>query len=249
MTLKQRDRGAEKAGLAKIVAAGGSGFKPPEKGYVFVGPDRLVGVDMEYMIGDRTSDFSGEVEVGMVGEVQWGELIGISFGFNRINVVAGDRIDDGDVHRAWIALLAVRAAIGKAHGDRAVCSIHRRGDPDFFVEALEAAVQMVRRIVARELIGFSFKIDAGSCNTARHAPRDGSEVRVACQVRIEIVESENDIGHVAIAIGCEQPGDDAPVRDDFEHEAASSIQRPFLDRLSSRGETEGPWVHRVSHVL
>jgi hypothetical protein len=111
---QQRDRDAQSAGLTKISYMADHGSKPTQKSHVLVDQDGLIGMDLEFMIGDGTSGFSGEVEVGVVGEIEGRRPVRNSLGFNDENIIAGDRIDDGDIHGARVALFAVRGAVCEA---------------------------------------------------------------------------------------------------------------------------------------
>ncbi len=67
-------------------------------------------------------------------------------------VVLGQRIDHRDIDVAGVALLAIAAEVAQLHARPIGGFVFLRA-PDLAVEAVRAAVQVVRAIVARKLIG------------------------------------------------------------------------------------------------
>src|SRR5580704_16897961 len=119
--------------------------------------------------------------------------------------------------------------------------------PKLLVESFNPAVQMVGRIVPCQLVCFAIERESGARNAARHAARDGAEIRMAAEVRVEVVESQHHIACDSVTAGREQARHNAAVRDGFELEAAAASERPRLHRLTGGQHSKCPRAYWGSH--
>jgi hypothetical protein len=138
--------------------------------------DEAAGGDAEPVAEHVAAALAGEVEVGVLGRVEDRRRVG------RRRVVdpqrlAGQGVGDGDVEGAGVAFLAVRAAVGEADGG-AVAARRLRGRPDALVEPRVPAVEVVRPVVAGELVGAAVEGEAASvmrlAKRPARAPKKGS---------------------------------------------------------------------------
>src|SRR5262249_32009523 len=72
---------------------------------------------------------------------------------------------------------------------------------------------------------------------------DATEVRVALEVAVEVVEAEDDVGELAVAVGDVQLGDDAAVVGDLDRHAFGVGEYVQLDRRTLGGLAEMCHLH------
>jgi hypothetical protein len=114
VALKQkRNRSTEITRQAKIVFSPIDRSDLSKKGHAFVREDKLVGMDLEFMIGDGAGSFPGKVEIRVLSKAKRGRPIANSIGFDQENIALRNTISNGHVHYAWVTLLAIAASISK----------------------------------------------------------------------------------------------------------------------------------------
>ncbi len=114
-------------------------------------------------------------------------------------VAVRERVGDLGDERAGVALVAVGARERQLEPD-VVPVLEGRRRPDVLVEADRAAVERVRRIVDREVIGDPVERERAPGDAVRVAAGDAAEVRAALDVVVEVVEAERDVRAVAVAV-------------------------------------------------
>jgi hypothetical protein len=83
MMLKQAgDRIAERAKLGKVIASPNHRSYAPKRGHSLVGKNKLIGMDLELVICDRTGAFSSQVEVRVHRQAEGCRSIANSIGLD-----------------------------------------------------------------------------------------------------------------------------------------------------------------------
>ena len=177
-----------------------------------------VGVDPQLVVFDRARALAREVEVGVVGQVHHGRLVGGGRVVHLQPVAIVERVDDGHRQPAGEPALAVRAHARELHAD-ARARPHRFTRPHVLVEALEAAVQRVRPVVGVERVGDAVEREPRAADAVAVAADDRAEVRVRrrvgrARVAGDRVEAERDVRLAPAPVGHDQLLDDAAVGED-----------------------------------
>ena len=130
-----------------------------------------VGVHGDQCVKDVA--FSGEIEIGMIGEI--GNGVGVAHSvIDNGQRAAAQREGDRQRQCAGIALLAVRGNTACAQLRRvAVC---RRHVPHLFVKPDVAAVQVVGAVVFRQRIGLAVQGEFAVLNAVGIASDGGTEI-------------------------------------------------------------------------
>ena len=115
-----------------------------------------------------------------------------------ISSLASFNSTDADIERARVTFFVMRADTLERHR---VAARHFPRAPHFFVEADQAAMQMVRAVVDGESIFSAIDREAPIGDPVRIAADDRAEVWVIGQVTTDRVEAEDDVGGRAVAIG------------------------------------------------
>ena len=112
--------------------------------------DRRVvgGHQLQLVVVGAAGALAGEVEVGVVGQVDDRRRVGRRVVVDPQLVVVGQGVGDLDLERAGVALLAVRAGVAEPQADAVAVGDLAR-PPRRLVEALLAAVQVVGAVVER----------------------------------------------------------------------------------------------------
>ena len=185
-------------------------------------------VQREHVAEDVAFALAGEIEVGVIGEVDDGVFVG-GRGVIDFEFAACERVADDSGERAGIACFAGFADVGEFDAAGNFFAL-----PNLIVEAVRAAVQRVGRIVDRQIVGFAVERelafgDAVAVASDQRAEEGAALLCVAvADVAVEIVKAENDVGGVAVAIGRLERDDDAAIGDDGGFDASVG-QRVRLD--------------------
>ncbi len=174
---------------------------------------------------------AGKVEVVVVAEVDHRRAIGGGLVVDPPGAAGAQRVGDECLDPARKAFLAVLAHVAQRDGrtaERRVVLARRCDLPQPLAEALDAAVQRVVAVVARERVRLAGYDQLAARDAIGVAADDDAEVRVAVDVVVEVVEASHHVGGDAVAIGHRQRGDEAAQRDQAQHEAAVG-QRHLLD--------------------
>ena len=194
-----------------------------------------VGVQPQLVVLDRPGALAGQVEVGVVGQVDVGRLVGRGGVVHLQPVAVVERVDHGHRQRAGEAALAVGARAGQPHARRSSSVLTGCRRPDDLVEALEPAVQRVRAVVGVERVGDAVERELRAADAVAVAADDRAEVRVGLRVGLarvagDGVEAERDVGLAPAPVGHDELLDDAAVGEDRHRHAARVAQRVAVDR-------------------
>src|SRR5690606_33357265 len=108
-------------------------------------------------------------------------------------------IDGSDFHVAWIALFAVGADAMEPYADL-VLLLDRLGLPNIPIEPSIAAVQVIRPVVGRQLVGAPFEFETAFGDPVRISADGGPEVRMPLEVSFERIEAERHVVDASISI-------------------------------------------------
>jgi len=130
-----------------------------------------------------------------------------------------------------VALIVGWADRREAKGRGAICASEGLSLPDVAIKAMGAAVQVIGRLVGRELEDLAVERKLCAGDAAGYPTGDGPKVGVRIEVVPERVEPEDDVGEISTVIGDADRSDDRAEGDDIH-----------------RGE--GGWIHQgVAHDL
>ena len=230
------DAGADGFGLGEIQRCPfhvGEGAGGDEVG---VGQRVAVGGDPDDVPEDVAA--AGEVEVGVVGEVDGGGLVGGGFVLEAQLVVVGERVDDGDGHVAGVTFLAVGAA--DVESDAVTPGVGGDYDalPDALREAFPAAVDVVLPEIRGHLVVCPVDGEAGVGDAVGDAADDGGGGAVAGQVRVERVGAHHDVGEFPVAVWDAQLGDGGAAAHDLDGHAVGVAEGVEFDGLAFGGLAE-----------
>src|SRR5215211_4770989 len=195
------------------------------------GVDRGVaaGPQEQLVVVDVARALTGQVPVGVVGQVDDRRGVGGRLVPHAQGVAVVEGVGDGGVEGAGVVLLAVGADAVEPHPDEPAAPDHA-GVPHPLVEADVAAVQVVGRVVDGQLVGDAVEGEAALVDAVGVAAGDAAEVGVAgLEVALERVEAEGDVGLVAVAVGHPQRLDGAAVGDQLHLHAAPIGQGVAVD--------------------
>ena len=208
-----RDAVADASRLGEVKAGAFDGRKLAGRDERVVRGGVAIGVNHHQVVEDAAR--LAKVEVGVVGQVDDGGLVRRGGVINAQLVVVGERVNHRRRQLAGITFLAVRAHIGELDGDFLGGRREHTRFPDTFVEALEAAVEMVRPVVHRERVFLAVECELALGDAIRDAPRDGAEERMPLHIVVEVVEAKHDVAGLAGAVGHPEFGEDAAVFGDL----------------------------------
>ena len=118
--------------------------------------------------------------------------------------------------------------------------------PDHFVEAFDAAVQMIGPVVLRQLVGLSVEFELPVGNAVAITPDQGTEVRtVVGQITLKIVIAENHVRKMAGSIWHGEGHHDAAVSHDARFGALRIAQGVNIHRLTVRCFAERSLTNRI----
>ena len=146
----------------------------------------------------------------------------------RISLSAVSDVGHLDIERAGIVLLAVGAGVGEPQTD-VVAVVDLLGRPHPLVEPEVPAVQAVRVIVDRQLIGLVVEGELTLRDAVGIPSGDAAEVGALVHILVEVVEAERHVRQRAIAIGDLDRLEDAPVRHDLDLHPGGVRERVQLD--------------------
>src|SRR5215212_2361860 len=182
------------------------------------GVDRgvVAGPQEQLVVVDVARALTGQVPVGVVGQVDDRGGVGGRLVAHAQGVAVVEGVGDGGVQGARVVLLAVGADPVEPDPDEPAAP-HHAGLPDPLVEADVAAVQVVGRVVDGQLVGDAVEGEAALVDAVGVAAGDAAEVGVAgVEVALQGGEPEGDVGQPALAVGHAQ-GLDGPAVGDQLH--------------------------------
>ena len=172
-----------------------------------------------------------EVEVGVEGQVDYGWPVAHGLRFDA-QIVDVQHIPNLEVDVSRIALLAVRTPVAERYPP-AVLGQDRLAVPDDSGQPADAAVEAVLSVVLRQVPGLPVEREPAPGNPVRVPADDRAEVRVRVrQVGLEIVEPQDDIGELAVAVRGRQGHDRAAQLGDLHAGAGTRFEAEQFDLLA-----------------
>ena len=153
-----------------------NGFDFARRNERVVGRQIAGAVERQDGVENRAGVRAAKIPERVVRKVDRGRLVGRRGIVDRERVVVLERVDDGNVEFARIALVAVRRRIF----ERQVCAVIVRAAarlPNLLVETFETAVKRIRRVVRRDRIFFSVDLKLAFRDTVAVAANKGAEER------------------------------------------------------------------------
>ncbi len=167
----------------------------------------------------------------MVGEIHDGGLIR---GGGIVNAkFAGpiERIHNFTREVSGIPLISVATPVTK-HQRRRVLGQARLAVPANAIETTDAAMKMMRAIVAGEDMITAAKAKSAQGNAVAEATDNGAEIGMSPEIGIEGIEAQDDIFYPPVSIGDSKRANDASVVDDLDLEALAVRKGEEFDGLS-----------------
>lgn len=181
---------------SEIEATSGDGAALPGRDLVVVGGKEFVGIYLEVVTKDVGGRIAGEVEIGVIGEVDGRGGVGLCGGAPSEGFLADD-IFDGYAQVTGVAFFPIVGEVGEIYAVRG----GRSGFPYDFVEACDPAVEVVGAIVYGESKFISIKAKFSSGYTVCVAAYGGSEVSLVSEPFITVFSTDEDVSGVAVAVG------------------------------------------------
>ena len=183
------------------------------------------------MVEHGATACSGEIEVGVIGEVDGRGFVSRGLILDDKCILLGEHIDDAGVEIAGEALVAILAEVGQAQSGSAWVGDDFRF-PNDLAETLQATVQVkagLRMQIQR--VGLAVEVELAACDAIGHAPGDAAEKHAAVVFFVfgHRIESERDVGDFARAIRHMQFRDDTAQGDDLGGKAMLVLQGVTLD--------------------
>lgn len=146
-----------------------------------------------------STHMSGQIEVRMIRQIDRRRFRRGRLELHGKLVVVGQLKADAGQHRTRITLEAVR--IHMAH-HQPLAVVQQHSVPIEFVEANEAAVQMIAGYVLRQRVRLAVQLETSAGDAIADPANGRPKVGIrSAQVAVHIVETERNIGAVALRIG------------------------------------------------
>ena len=158
------DARADGGGFAKVEGRAGDVAQLSSRNQAGIHGSELVGGNHQ-LVGENVAvTLAGEIEVGVIGEIDDGFFVGGGGIIDVQSVGVRPRVGDGDFQVAGKTFLAVFAEVGKFERLATLCG-NGFGGPQHFIETLDAAMESVLAIVFWERVGFAVqaRIAHGRC--------------------------------------------------------------------------------------
>src|SRR5215218_1661440 len=136
------------------------------------------------MVLYATGAFSGQIPVGMVGQVNVRRLVGRRVIVDADLVVVGQGIGDLDVQIAGIPLFHIRTDSAQLDADFALPA-DLFGGPNLLIEPLFPTVQRVGPVVERQVKLLVVNVEGPASDAVGVTARDIAEIGVALQVLVQ----------------------------------------------------------------
>src|SRR5690606_20905862 len=143
---------------------------------------------------------AGEVEVGVLREIDDGGPVRGRGVVEAESVVVGEGIHRADGKRPGVSLLEVRTHIAEFKG-RTLRGLPGLGGPDTLVKPPDPAVEMVRAVVRREGPRFAVEHEPSLGDAVAVTPDQATEVGRVPEVSPKLVVAEHHILEPPFAVG------------------------------------------------
>ena len=161
---------------------------------------------------DVSAAFTGQGEIAVLREVHRRRLVGRRRVVHDQLVGRGERVGDVGHEGAGVPFLAVGAQVAESDTD-GVAVLERLGLPHDLVEPAQAAVQVVRSVVGRELVGLAVQGESPLGDAVGVPPDDRAEKGRRLEVAVEGIESERHVARAASLVRHPNRLDDRAVGD------------------------------------
>src|SRR6266700_4038821 len=151
------------------------------------------------MLQDIPGAMSGQVEIGMAGQVDDRVTVRARGVIDPQLILAGQSVDHSDFQISRIPLLSVFAEVIELQSRSSVLRAVRRF-PNNFVESLVATVEMVFTVVPGQDVGHAPQLEFTQSNAVRITSDDAAKVKLVIDVTADSVISQHHIGAVPIAV-------------------------------------------------
>ena len=164
---------------------------------MIVGITECRGADLQVMVIYRCGIIGTvQVEIGMIGEIYNGVLIGCGKIVKTQRSVLAQRVGDADLQISGVALLAVGTQ--SAEGDGAVAGYF--SPPHTVAEADLAAVQVVRTVVYEQFVVFAVQREFSGFYAVAESAYHGAHVADRSRVGRDIVKAKQHVGVVSVFV-------------------------------------------------
>src|SRR5208283_2346599 len=189
----------------------------------------IVAVELQDVLKDVAVALAFQIEVTVIGEVQNGGLVGFRRVLDLELIRSGECVGDVDGQCAGIALFAVGADIGEAHG--LSLSIFRgRGLPNPAVKTDLTAMESIGRIVDVQVVFLAVERELAIGDAVAVAADCGAEVRMRVTfVALELVETKNDVAELAILVGNEKLSESGAISNDSGGSTVGTVKNVGVD--------------------
>ena len=162
----------------------------------------------QHMVMDGGVSLAGEIEVGVIGEVDHRRSRRARLIADVEGVVLQEAIGHLHLQLAGEALLTIEGDV--AEYERGI--VHLLGIPDTEVEARGPAVETIGTVIDPEAVGLVIKRKLPLRDPIAVATDDGAEVLLLRpEIVVEAVVSEDDVHRLAVPVGDEQLDDLAAI--------------------------------------
>ena len=183
---------------------------------------------------------AGQVEVGVVGEVHHGRLVGGRGVVDAMQLVGvGQGVDHGDVQRAGVALVAVGAGVGdSSSASGRARALHELGAQTFLSNPSLPPCRWFWPLLAASLYFLPSSVNCPLAMRLANRPVRRPWDR-SVQVPVEVVEAEDHVGPLPVSAG-RLDSDNGPAEGgDANGEAAVPAQGEQLDVRAFRRPAKG----------
>ncbi len=193
--------------------------------------------DHQLVVENRSAAGTGQVEVGVMGQVDRRGLVGLGPIADDQLVGVGELVDDPDVKVAGIALLPIGTLVGaKEHGGPG--PLDGLDLPVSLIESLDTTVQVVSAIVLRQGVLLVADLELTARDPVRDPAGGGAKIGMARQVAFEGIEAKHHILELPIAAGNMQLRQQRTVGHDLRRNAVLVHHRVELDGIAFGGLAE-----------
>ena len=224
---------ADGCGLPKVEGRSFHRAKFAGRDEGFVHGSEFIRSNHQLMAEDVALAGSFQVEIGVIGQVEDGRLVGRGFVFDEQFVFIVEQVANGSGKVAGVTFLHVFAYPGQFEAQVAI-PFDFAGVPEVFVKTRGAAVQGIWIIVDGEAVFLAFDGEFSPGNAVAIAANNGSEVGVFALITRQLVEAKDDIVRYAVFIRDTESGDDAAVIGDFDGHAVVVLEGKKLCRTFVR---------------
>lgn len=169
------------------------GFSQRDEGVV--GWKELGGVEVKDMVEDRAGTFAVKIEIDMVRKVDHGLLVCLC-GESKLELVLfAPLVVRYDLEIARIAGLAVLREIHELYGIAFLAAF-----PDFVLESVRSAMEVVRTIVDRKLIFYSVKGEPAFRDSVGETSRAFPAAWAISEIVLRLSIADDDIVDLAVLV-------------------------------------------------